>query len=113
MFDAQLVECARKVDAVDSFKPGSKATNPYRYGPRPRDENVAKLHLARLDDQMALRRCLVRGKGFHEWMIAQNPATQPGQTTNPRKLPEVDFLASGKDKLANTIVSQALPEDRP
>ncbi|KAJ4256084.1 hypothetical protein NW762_009160 [Fusarium torreyae] len=63
--------------------------------------------LEQVKDRMDLHRAVVRGAGFYDWMTKTNDASAW------RQVPTINFLDIGNQAYANSIINEALPQDRP
>ncbi|KAL6861020.1 hypothetical protein J3F83DRAFT_767824 [Trichoderma novae-zelandiae] len=115
-FDAGLLDCKRKVEAVSLFHPLADPSNPLRWGLPDPNVSAEKRRaltggqvktLAQVKDRMMLHRALVRGNGFYDWMVGA-----PKSEATCRPLPSVNYLEFDDDVRAEAIVNEALPQDR-
>ncbi|PTB73133.1 hypothetical protein M440DRAFT_1362307 [Trichoderma longibrachiatum ATCC 18648] len=134
-FDAGLMDCKRRVEAVSLFHPLAEPSNPFRWGlPDPTMPAKAQQALkdkepanqaqveAQLRDRMELHRAIVRGNGFYDCMVktdaprciveATSSLSLVGTDVLFRRLPCVNFLEFGDSVRAEAIVNEALPHDR-
>lgn len=91
-FDDQLKECKRKVDAVCMFHPRAQPSA----AEAPQDIRF----------KMALHRALLRGNGFYDLLVRDEPYDRA-----PRRLPIVNYLDID-DGFITALLLEVLPEDR-
>lgn len=129
-FNAGLLDCQRRVEAVALFHPLAEPSNPVRWGlpnPDARADKRTPLTeeqsaiLAKVKDNMELHRALVRGNGFYDWMVKKpldsivdtmSSLSVADTASTCRPLPCVNFLDFRDKARAEAIVNEALPDDR-
>lgn len=129
-FDAGLLDCQRRVEAVALFHPLAEPSNPVRWGLPSPDARANKRTplteeqraiLAKVKDNMELHRALVRGNGFYDWMVKKplesivdtmSSLSVADTASTCRPLPCVNFLDFRDKARAQAIVNEALPDDR-
>ncbi|OPB40624.1 hypothetical protein A0O28_0007040 [Trichoderma guizhouense] len=95
-FDDQLKECKRKVDAVCMFHPRAKPSAAEAAAEAPQDIRF----------KMALHRALLRGNGFYDLLVRDQPYDRA-----PRRLPIVNYLDIDEGFIT-ALLLEVLPEDR-
>ncbi|KAM0325796.1 hypothetical protein ACHAQA_007098 [Verticillium albo-atrum] len=121
-----MMDCERKVNAVNYFHPRAKPTNAEALGLE-EDADLAEVPTS-IHERMDLHRAVLRGNGFFDWMIKPAAADNDGRpdtlaamnlqddgnVSKRRKLPVVNFL-SGRDQdgqYTAALLEEALPQDR-
>ncbi|RGP71948.1 DNA helicase [Fusarium sporotrichioides] len=131
------MEAQRQVNSILKFRHDAQPSNPGAYDlPIDSATNAVSEDLSpaqrktyeNVCDRMALHREVMRGSGFYHWMTSKpltspvpesealssesEPASADLAATSLRTLPTTNFLDIGDDVYAETIVEEALPEDR-
>ncbi|KAG7135392.1 putative ATP-dependent helicase like protein [Verticillium longisporum] len=126
-FGSQMVDCERKVNAVNFFCLKATPTNAESLM-LPKEVQFEEVPPVVLD-RMELHRAVLRGKGFFEWMVKPAPvedntglagnlaamglenAPRP-EVTKRRQLPIVNFLNIPDGRYVDALLEEALPQDR-
>lgn len=124
MFDAGLKDAQRKVQAAGLLHPTANASNFEGRGFKARLEHcstpgeVDREWETTIRPIMELQRAVMRGEGLWQWMnhhpediVGMNLGDGARRPLN--ELPVLDFIGTLPPALADAIVAQALPEDRP
>ncbi|KAF5598797.1 DNA helicase [Fusarium pseudocircinatum] len=119
MFESKMNQSFKRVNAVFSFDHQACPFNPFACELPTKDDDGSEMGilledinqeqqklLDKVKDKMDLHRFVLRGAGFHDWMI------KTGSTGKWRPLPTINILDVEDQTYIGAVLETALPEDR-